>query len=103
MKLYTLKVFILHLSIIITYLAVTSYLFVVAKDPDPIGTGLKQWVCMILHLIITLFIMKTRWSKSSDKNLAKKKFWVNFVIIIVLIITNLQLSNFLWEWLWSIR
>lgn len=47
MQLYALKVFFLHLIVATVYLTAICYEFVIEKDPNPIGAGLKT---MGMHL-----------------------------------------------------
>lgn len=103
MQLYALKVFFLHLIVATVYLTAICYEFVIEKDPNPIGAGLKQWVCIFLHLMITLIIMAIVWNKANDKNIARKKFFVHFLAVLFIISASLLISDPLWHWLWSRR
>src|SRR5690242_6798245 len=61
--------FILNALIAFLYLLLTCIIFIIEKDPDPIGTGLRQWAAIILHFIFLilfyLFAAKKpgRWKK----------------------------------------
>lgn len=103
MKAYSLKTLVLHLAIAVTYLTVTSYLFVIDRDPNPIGTGLQQGLCFFLHLVITLFIMLTYLGRSTDKKGAGKKVLLHTAAIILVAALYTLFSSPVWEWLWSIR
>jgi hypothetical protein len=103
MKAYSLKTFLLHGAIVTIYFAVTSYLFVVGKDPNPIGAGLQQWLCVFLHVTITLFVMLTLLGKATDKKLATRKVVLHTVAIILAVSLYLLFSNPIWDWLWSLR
>lgn len=103
MKVYSLKVFLLHLAIALTYTTWNYYYFVVSEFPDPIGTGLRQWFFTFLHLTITLFVTLTVWSKVEDKKWGRSKFLVNLLSIVSIAIIHLFLSNWIWGWLWALR
>jgi hypothetical protein len=103
MSTYSLKVLFLHSGIALAYFAVTDFLFVVAKDPNPIGTGLQQWLCIFLHFTITLFVMLTFLGRAADKRLAIKKVLIHTAAIVLVISVSLFLSNPVWDWLWSLR
>ncbi len=103
MQSYCIKIFILHFVIALTYMVITSYEFVVYKVPDPIGTGLQQWACFFFHLTITLIIMSLYWGKAKNKKIAKKKFWINFLILMLIIALVSAIDEPLWKWLWKLR
>lgn len=98
-----LKTFLLHLVIAATYIAFTSYLFVVRRDPNPIGTGLQQWLCIFLHVTVTLFFMLTLVAKAADKKLAAQKLLIHIAAIILAIAPYSLFSNPIWHWIWSLR
>jgi len=103
MKLYSIKTLLLHLAIASSYVAWTSYLFVIEKFPNPIGTGVRQWFCIFLHLTITLFVMLSYLGKATDKRNATLKlvFHVAAIALTVLLLT--VFDNPLSEWLWRQR
>ena len=103
MKLYSIKTLLLHFAIATTYVATTSYFFVIAKDPDPIGTGLRQWMCIFLHFNVTLYILLTFLGKATNRKEARKKLWLHLAAVVLIVSLLLLFSNPLWEWLWSQR
>jgi len=100
---YSVKVFTLHLIIVLLYLGITSYAFVVAKDHNPIGVGLQQWLCILLHLLITITVMAMLWAKNTNKRAGRNKFLLNIGAIVLWIGITLVFSNAIWHWLWSLR
>jgi hypothetical protein len=103
MKVYSIKTLLLHLTIAFAYVSTTSYFFVIANQPNPVGTGLQQWLCIFLHLTVTLFMMLSFVGKATDKRDAKIKFCLHLASIVLIISTLLLFSNPLWEWLWLQR
>lgn len=103
MKVYSIKTFFLHLAIAATYLAFTSSLFVVRRDPNPIGAGLQQWLCIFLHVTITLFVMLTFSGRTADKKGAAQKLLLHIAAIVLAIAPYSLFSNPIWNWLWSLR
>jgi hypothetical protein len=99
---YVIKTLILHLLIFIIYTGITSYQFVAAKYPDPIGTGIRQLFCILLHLIITLVIVAPH-ARTVDKKLGWKKFSIHLLSIILIVILSFLLSTPIWKWLWNMR
>jgi len=93
---FPLKQFLIHLLAALFYLGITSYWFVMGRDPNPIGIGFQQDICMLLHLIIAIVIpIRSKYLKRSRT--------VNFLIVLAIIILYLLLSNWIWNWLWSLR
>ncbi len=103
MKMYSIKALLLHLTLVCTYIAATSYFFGIAKDPNPVGTGLQQWLCIFLHGIVTLFIMLLFVGKATNKRNARVKLYVHLAAIGLIVSTLLLFSQPLWEWLWNQR
>lgn len=103
MNAYTIRVLIMHLVIASIYLSITSYLFVISKQPDPIGAGLRQWFFMVTHLSITIIVFLILLGRATNKQLVKKKFLINCLVISSIIIISILFSDPLWEWLWSMR
>jgi hypothetical protein len=100
---YNVKVFTLHLIIVLLYLGITSYGFVVAKDHNPIGVGLQMWLCTLLHLGITITVMAFLWTRNTNKRAGRNKFLLNIGAIVLWIGISLIFSNPIWRWLWSFR
>jgi hypothetical protein len=103
MNAYALRILVLHLTIALIYLSITSYVFVISKQPNPVGTGLRQWFFMFMHLIITIIVFSILLAKATNKPLVKKKFLINCLIVISIIIVSTLFSNPFWEWLWALR
>lgn len=85
------------------YSALFSYQFVVAKDPNPIGSGLGELVFMFLHFTTTLFVTLTQLSKAPDKKEAAEKFWINCAIVLLIIAIAVLVDRPISNWLWSLR
>ena len=100
---YSVKVFTLHLVIALLYMGIASYGFVVAKDHNPIGVGLQQWLFILLHLLITTTVMAFLWAKNTNKRVGRNKFLLNIGAIVLWIGIMLIFSNAIWRWLWSFR
>jgi uncharacterized membrane protein AbrB (regulator of aidB expression) len=103
MKKWILKMIICHLAVALFYLGLTDYEFVQDKYPHPIGIGIKQWLLMFSHLLITWFIGLVIRHYSRDRALATSKIRIQLFIIITIIILYAILSPFIWHWLWSFR
>lgn len=103
MKVYGIKTLLLHLAITCAYVAATSYFFVIAHDPNPVGTGIRQWFCIFLHLTITLFTRLSYVGKATDKREATVKLSLHLAAILFAVSTLLLISFPLSEWLWSQR
>lgn len=103
MNAYTIRILILHLIIASIYLSITSYMFVISKQPDPVGAGLRQWFFMVMHLIITIIVFLILLGKTTNKRLVKRKFLINCLVITFIIIISILFSNPFWQWLWSMR
>jgi hypothetical protein len=103
MKVYSVKTLLLHFAIASSYIAATSYLFVISKFPNPVGTGLRQWFFVFLHFTITLLIMLSFLSKATDKRKATLKLLLHLGAILLAVLALFLLSESLSEWLWSQR
>jgi hypothetical protein len=103
MKVYSIKTLLLHFAIASFYIAATSYLFVISKFPNPIGTGLRQWFCVFLHLTITLFIMLTYLGKAKDKRNATLKLFLHLGAIALVLLAWFIFDDPLSKWLWNQR
>jgi len=100
---YNVKVFTLHLCIALLYLGITSFEFVVRKDPNPVGVGLQQWLCIVLHILATVTIMAILWTRNTNKRAGRNKFMLNIGAIVLWVGILLIFSNAIWNWLWSLR
>lgn len=103
MKSKILLILLLHFIIVAGYTAVTSYMFVKYPVPDPIGTGLQQWVCTILHMVVTALVCLILRMKAADKKAATTTLLINLGVITFWTVANLALSIIYWEYLWSLR
>jgi len=103
MKLYSIKTLLLHFAIATAYIATTSYFFVIAKDPHPVGTGLQQWMCIFLHFTVTLYILLTFLGKATNRKEVRKKLYLHLAAIVLIVLLLLLFSFPLWEWLWGQR
>jgi len=93
---YILRTFIFNLVIAFSYLGITSYWFI-SKGFDPIKTGLQQDFLMLIHLMAaTAFPI-------SNKTVIKRKHFLSFITVLLIIIIYFGLSNWIWNWLWSLR
>lgn len=101
MKRYFVRCSILHLAISALYFFATSYEFVVTKQPNPIGVGIQQFLCIFFHVIGTIaYFMIIPW-KSGNKKLYNRKLLLNIgaIVLAVAIMATIdaQLSNKLWS------
>lgn len=88
---YIIRIFLLHFFIFAVYIIITSYMFVTYRDYDPVGMGLQQWCCFIVHLLLTGIISWVIVMKSKDKSRSKKMlatglcavicWWVLYLLI----------------------
>ena len=95
---YLYKPFITQLVIALLYISITCYRFVKSDPPDPIGTGLLQWVLLLLHLLTVVIYYFIR--KSAD---SRQILLANLSGIVIPNGIYLLLSGPIWNWLWSIR
>lgn len=103
MRRFVIKIIVVQFSIILLYLGLTSYEFVVSHELNPIGVALQQWVLIILHFLITLFIGLYLINRSKDKRIAKNKLLISLLSIVFIIIIYFFLNDIIWHWLWSFR
>ena len=97
------KISLLQLLIMIIYLAITDYLFVVSKYPNPIGIGIWQWILFTIHVILTLILTIYLARKNSEKKHLKKRAAVNVAVVSIFFLIYIALSNPIWDWLWRLR
>ena len=97
------KISLLQLLIMILYLAITDYLFVVSKYPNPIGIGIYQWILFILHIIFTLVLTIYLAKRNSEKKHLKKRAELNVAIVSIFFLIYIASSNPVWNWLWHLR
>jgi hypothetical protein len=102
MKSFSIKTLLLHFVIATIYVATTSYFFVIAKDPDPVGTGVRQWLCVFLHFFVTLLITIPS-KKTVDNSVGWTKTLLHLTFIILIVAVYLLFSSLLWQWLWRLR
>lgn len=100
---YIIRSIVLHTIIFSTYMAITSYEFVVAKDPEPIGTGLRQWLCIFFHIAITMMIITGSRSKAKNRKISYKSLLIHLLIIILIISVYNLFESPLTRWLWDLR
>lgn len=103
MKNIFVRIFSLHLFVVLLYLFVTSYLFVTGKDPNPIGIGLLQWILFFLHLMLTLLFCLFVLNKGNDIKYENRILMINTLSIIFWITMNFTFSSKIWDLLWSLR
>jgi hypothetical protein len=96
-------IFALHLFIVLAHEAVVGYLFVTYEVPDPIGSGLQWWLCVILHFIITAVVCFIIRMRAVDKDAATIILLINLGAVIFWTAVNLLMSGILWDYLWSFR
>lgn len=103
MKTRILFIFALHLIILASYMGVTSWLFVSYPVPDPIATGLQQWLCILVHISITVLICLIKRRTAIDKKKATTTLLLHVVAIVCWIIVYLFLSAPIADYLWKLR
>lgn len=103
MKTRILFLFALHLIIVASYITVTSWLFVTHPVPDPIATGLQQWLCILLHISITVLICLLKRRTAIDRKKATTTLWLHVVAIVCWIVVYLFLSTPIAAYLWKLR
>lgn len=103
MKNKIVTILILHLAIIVFYISITSYFFVVSKDPNPIGSGFQQVLLIILHVGITFFTCAFIWANSKDKKNARRVFIINICAVIFWVVVYITLSEKIDGYLWTLR
>jgi hypothetical protein len=104
MKKNLLKIILLHVLIMATYTAVTDYLFVTAKEHDPIGAGIFEWLCVFAHFFVTAVVTGIIVVRSTDKKASGRNMLLHLGTIIVLWLINMFIVDYLMsDFLWSLR
>ncbi len=103
MKAFILKVAAIHLAVVALYVSLTSFLFVASKSANPIGIGILQWLCIILHFLLTPWISWLLFKKTSSGKELIFKALVNVGAMIFWVIIFFFFSTILGKWLWSLR
>ncbi len=85
------------------YLLYTDYLFVKAKDANPIGIGVLQWLLVMCHLLVTAIVLVIRIVNSKEKRQLKKTLWVSLLAIVFWVLFNILVSSPVWNYLWNLR
>lgn len=67
MKVSYLLIFLLHFATVCLYLTATSFIFINYYQADPIGAGLQQVACLMVHLLLTALICLIVRLKAVDK------------------------------------
>ena len=78
-------------------------MFVKYPVPDPLATGLQQWLCVVVHFILTAIVCMIIRVNAVNKNAATKTLLLNLGAVVFWTIVNLLLSNILSDYLWSLR
>jgi hypothetical protein len=103
MKSFILKVATIHLVIVVLYVSSTSFIFVVSAPANPIGMGLQQWLCIILHFLLTPWISWILLKRSNSGNILTTKILINVLTVIFWVIVFICFSSTLGKWLWRLR
>lgn len=103
MKPFIFSVTMIHLVIVTLYVGLTSYIFVISKPPNPIGAGIVQWICIILHFLLTPIVAWLLLRKRDTGNVLTTKVLVNVFAVIFWVALFLSVSVALGRWLWSLR
>ncbi|MBI2273178.1 MAG: hypothetical protein HYU70_05235 [Bacteroidetes bacterium] len=103
MKTRILFLFALHLFIVASYMGVTSWLFVTYPVPDPLAMGLQQWVCILVHISVTVLICLLKRRTAIDRKKATTTLWLHVVAIVCWIVVYLFLSAPIAAYLWRLR
>ena len=103
MKKYFIRCLILHFSICAAYFLATSYEFVATKQPDPIGIGIQQLLCIFLQVIITLgYFMVIPW-RGPDRKQYNTKILINIGAIVLAVAVIGSIDELLSDKLWSLH
>lgn len=103
MKTRILPIFALHLIILASYMGVTSWLFVSYPVPDPIATGLQQWLCILVHISITVLICLIKRRTAIDRKKATTTLWIHIGAMLSWVVVYLLLSDQIADYLWTLR
>ncbi len=103
MKNKILSILSIHLIILATYIGITGWMFIKYREPDPIGTGLQQLLCMIVHFILTAIICIVIRMNAAEKKAATISLFLNLGAVVFSMIMYLLLSNILSNFFWSMR
>lgn len=103
MRVYWVKPFTMQLVISLLYLSITCYQFVKSEPPNPIGTGLRQWLFIILHILCVVIWYFIKKRVHSDRHVARQILLMNILGIIIPFSVYLLFNGAIWKWLWSIR
>lgn len=103
MKSFILKVAAIHLAILTLYIGIDSVLFVISNPANPIGIGIIDWLCIILHFLLTPWISWLLLKKDNRGRDLVFKVLISIGIMIFWVIIFLCFSTTLGKWLWSLR
>jgi lysylphosphatidylglycerol synthetase-like protein (DUF2156 family) len=96
-------IFALHLFIVASYIGITSWLFVSYPVPDPLATGLQQWVCILAHISVTVLICLIKRRNAIDRKKSTTTLWLHVGAMVSWIVVYLLLSDQLADYLWALR
>jgi branched-subunit amino acid transport protein len=104
MKKRILKIILLHVLIMAAYTVVVDYLFVTAKEHNPIGSGILEWLCLFTHFFVTALVTGILVIRSTDKRGSGRNMLIHLATIIVLCAINVFIVDYLTaDFLWSLR
>ena len=92
-----------NLAVAVSYLLVTSLMFVYKKQPDPIGIGTWQWVCIVIHLVLILLTYLMIGIFKKQPKGSRYLFPYALAGFIIPIIIYFALIEPIWDTLWSMR
>ena len=92
-----------HLGIFVSYITASCTQFVLGSQPNPIGTGLKQWALFLLHLFITSAIMLAQFKIGNRKEVIDRFVVSHFLPILLGMAVYMLFSNAIWGLLWKLR
>ena len=95
--------FLINAIVSVAYLLITSILFVQRKQPDPIGIGILQWVCIAIHIIILIITFSILALKSPRVKHIGKSILYSALGLLTPLTIYLLLSEPIWKVLWNLR
>jgi hypothetical protein len=92
-----LLIFLYQLGIFLSYTIVLSLKFVHDESYDPIGDGLRTWVCRLVHITVVIF-----WILFRRHQFTKSEVLIHLIALITPMILftvfGEPIYDLLWEW-----
>jgi hypothetical protein len=81
------------------YIIVTSTMFVMRRNPDPIGIGYLQWVAILAHLVLLILF----YAASAKRPGNWRKFGFAIGGLLSVVVLYFLLNTPVWNLLWRLR